>query len=618
MLTLAAALAPLVLPAAGVEYERHRLFELAGRSEHVVVGQVGEVRGTTYDLHVDEWLVGGGPSVLSVARFRDWTCAARWAPYETGQRVLLFLVPSGELGGWGAVGAGNEGDVPLEGSDALLPWYGVHGYTYDRFELGRGFDGTRVPLDELGAALRGFHEALSWKGGTRPITELVEPRVEMERVRAWAASSRVARHLFEEAYSSHGWPHSPVETEQVEGSLPRVAPWLAAEASGELAFLGDVDGDGVDEWLVGLPHGGSGRAVGELCVASFRADGEPLRATFVGADAGGFRESLGDGATFGAAVAALGDLDGNGVPDFAVGAPGHDGARERLGGTWVLFAQREGYVTRTRDASASPELAALTQFAPGPSGWVPRQRFGAALATLGDLDGDGSVELAVAREGSLSPLAPHVADAAFVLSVDHAGDVARAAALPPPADRHRPGRIAALAAPGDVDGDGVPDLALGYPSCDDGGDSRGAVRIVFLGVDGAGSSPTAGGEQRISDWEGDFDGLLFDRAEFGRALGAPGDVDGDGVPDLIVSSEQGLWLLLLTRRGTVREHREIRDSRHGFTDVGVLDGAIACAPEWDAGGTLRMVVAGRAGEGRRRERALWLLRLRRDGTVSGW
>ena len=59
-----------------------------------------------------------------------------------------------------------------------------------------------------------------------------------------------------------------------------------------------------------------------------------------------------------------------------------------------------------------------------------------------------------------------------------------------------------MAALGDLDGDGVGDLAVGAPRDDDGGTDRGAVWVLFLNTDG-----TVKSHQKISDTEGGFTGI---------------------------------------------------------------------------------------------------------------
>lgn len=80
-----------------------------------------------------------------------------------------------------------------------------------------------------------------------------------------------------------------------------------------------------------------------------------------------------------------------------------------------------------------------------------------------------------------------------------------------------------VASMGDLDGDGVFDVAVGTIGDDEGGTNKGAVWILLLNEDG-----TVKSHQKISDQQGDFAGALDNFADFGHSLARIGDLDGDG------------------------------------------------------------------------------------------
>ena len=94
------------------------------------------------------------------------------------------------------------------------------------------------------------------------------------------------------------------------------------------------------------------------------------------------------------------------------------------------------------------------------------------------------------------------------------------------------------------------------------GGIRGEVHILFPGHEG--ETPAYA---KISDWEGSFDGILYDWDRFGFSLAAPGDLDGDGVPDLVVASKTEVWVLWLRADGSVRSHRGFGERNGGFVPI---------------------------------------------------
>ncbi len=51
---------------------------------------------------------------IIVKKFEDWTCAQRWSKYSIGQEELVFLKKHKKENYWVIMGAGNEGEMPIE------------------------------------------------------------------------------------------------------------------------------------------------------------------------------------------------------------------------------------------------------------------------------------------------------------------------------------------------------------------------------------------------------------------------------------------------------------------------------------------------------------------------
>jgi len=262
-------------------------------------------------------------------------------------------------------------------------------------------------------------------------------------------------------------------TWSVEGTLP--AQYLGAS----LAAAGDVDGDGVGDLLVGERQGPTGGTPpGKVRVLS-GSDGALL---WLGH---GDPNSLDPGRV----VAGLGDVDGDGVPDVAMGNAAASAAGLSLAG-------------RVEVRSVAKDLV-IWQL----SGTRAFELLGNALARIPDVDGDGADDLAVGvsgggGHGSLLMLSG--SDGSVLWQV-------------PGTSAFPEGRV--LAAAGDFDGDGVADVLSGNGEADVPGLGSAGMVLVRSGRDGGVLSRFPG------PWTG---------STFGSAVAAVGDLEGDGLPELLV------------------------------------------------------------------------------------
>lgn len=294
-----------------------------------------------------------------------------------------------------------------------------------------------------------------------------------------------------------------------------------------LAYLGDIDGDGIGELAVGANYdddGGMDR--GALWLLSLDATGFVTRTRKISSLEGGLVGPLRNHDEFGRSVARIGDLDGDGRPELAVGAPTDSTGGTRRGAVWILFLDADGRVRRE------------VKLASGRNGLGPLRNldwFGFSVAPLGDFDGDGVPDLVVGAalddDGAVN------AGAVYLLLLRADGTVKQ---------RHKISTLSggftgvlespdqfgtSVAAVGDLDGNGVVDLAVGAVKDGDGGPERGAVWMLYLESDGR-----VRFHRKISATSGGFAPRLDNWDWLGSALAPLADLDGDGVPDLAIGA----------------------------------------------------------------------------------
>ena len=120
-----------------------------------------------------------------------------------------------------------------------------------------------------------------------------------------------------------------------------------------------------------------------------------------------------------------------------------------------------------------------------------------------------------------------------------------------------------------MNGDGVLDMVVCAYGDDDGGTDAGAVYILFLATSG-----TVLSHQKVSATHGGFTGSLASGDYFGTSSGVGGDLNGDGVLDMVVGAYRdddggydagGVFFLFLVTSGNVLSHQKVSATHGGFT-----------------------------------------------------
>ncbi|MHC5074340.1 MAG: integrin alpha, partial [Planctomycetota bacterium] len=384
--------------------------------------------------------------------------------------------------------------------------------------------------------------------------------------------------------------------------------------------LSDVDGDGSEDIAVGATYDDDGAThTGAVWVLFLNEDGTVRDYQKISDTQGGFTGNL-DGWDYFGRVEALGDFDGDGVPDMAVGAPGdNDGGGSgdpKVGAVWILFLNSNGTVKSHKKISdtAGGFTGTLDDY-----DW-----FGYDIANLGDLDGDDVNDIAVATrwddDGGKNR------GAVWILFLNSNGTVKGHQKISDTQGNFT-GVLdnedwfgVSVCSIGDFDSDGLTEIAVGAEADDDGGQNRGAVWVLFLNSNG-----TVKKHQKISDTQGNFTGTLDSGDYFGRSVSDIGDLDGDGVKDLVVgayrdddgdTNQGAVWLLYLNSDGTVKDHIKISETEGNFTgdlDPGDSFGSSVCVLEDLNKDGLSDIVVGAHGDddGGGGTGAVWILFLSR-------
>lgn len=309
---------------------------------------------------------------------------------------------------------------------------------------------------------------------------------------------------------------------------------------------GDIDGDGISDLIFGARSDDDGATdAGAAYILFMNADGTVKANQKISATQGGFTGDLVASNFFGYGVAGIGDYNGDNIPDVAVSAPGAGAPA-----IYILHLNTNGTVkSMVKNAGI----------------------IGQGLSAVGDLNNDGKIDLAAADpNGGVGGLV-HLLffDAASKLLQNDTvsiGEGLNGFGTGLNSGDSFGGRESALL--GDLDNNGTRELAVGAFQSNSG---QGAIWILSLDennevVDKLKIAPGLSGFNENVSTDVNANGSTG--GHFGHGLVAAGDLNGDGVPDLVTSANQyndGVaYIIYLNSDKTVKTFTRMDSDEGGF------------------------------------------------------
>ncbi|MGV6876647.1 DUF4214 domain-containing protein [Pseudochelatococcus sp. B33] len=300
--------------------------------------------------------------------------------------------------------------------------------------------------------------------------------------------------------------------------------------------LGDVNGDGIDDIVVGAYYAGHDGIdyAGAAYIIYGKAEGlTDIDLASLAATQGIVIRGLEWGHRVSVSVSGAGDVNGDGIADIVIGAEGANAeGRMRAGATYVIYGKNDGIDTIDLSDLAPTQGFTIT-------GATELDYLGRRVTSAGDINNDGIDDLIVSTD-DINGGESRGDEGAYVIYGKQGGpgdiDLSEFGASQgfrisgvshqDPAAHH-------LGGAGDVNGDGIDDIIIGSFHVDADGRNRAGSAYVIFGKDGGLDDVDVA---RLTP----ADGFVIKGAHAqdfaGISVGGAGDVNGDGINDLLVGA----------------------------------------------------------------------------------
>ena len=295
-----------------------------------------------------------------------------------------------------------------------------------------------------------------------------------------------------------------------------------------VSSAGDINGDDIDDIIIGAPSSNSGTGLSYVVFGSDTGFGDSLDLVITLINGNGFVLSgIDDGDLSGTSVSSAGDINGDGIDDIIIGAPN---ANSSSGESYVVFGSDGGF-------SAIVALDTLD----GSNGFVIKgiasgDLSGTSVSGAGDINGDGIDDLVIgAPDANTASGESYVVFGAIGDFSDRLDlsdlDGSNGFVISGIDDFDLSGT--SVSGAGDINGDGIDDLVIGAPNAN----SSAGASYVILGARGDFDASL-----NLSDLDGS-NGFVINGSTSGDLSGGSvsgvGDINGDGIDDLIIGAING-------------------------------------------------------------------------------